>query len=243
MSENKGTSLAAKLAEVMAEVGYVQKDGKNEHQRYTYPSAKAVLMKVNAALSKRNISLESEVDLLRYEPGKTPKGTDMQRAVVKITLVYVDGDNPEVRAKAQGLGEGSDSGDKSVMKANTAALKYVVSNSFLISWGDDPEADETVDKMLAETSKPKSVSKTGPATSKKTSSQDTAPTTVKAPKESKSEDTPETILADIGKASLEELDNKLRERVLAFKHKEGAKADYDKMVAAFKARTDELKAA
>ena len=33
----------------------------------------------------------------------------------------------------EGLGSGSDTGDKAVMKANTAALKYCLANGFLIS--------------------------------------------------------------------------------------------------------------
>lgn len=145
--------LAKKLAEVMAEVGYVQKDATNDFHRYRYASAEAVLRKVNAALSSRGVAVSSQADLLRYEQVPGSKGGVSNFAVVKLTLGLTDG---EETIRIDGLGSGMDSGDKAVMKANTAALKYAVANAFLISWGDDPEADSKIDqeaKAAAETPK------------------------------------------------------------------------------------------
>ena len=48
------------------------------------------------------------------------------------------------------MGQGTDKGDKAVMKANTAALKYALAGIFLISWGDDPEADVETDKYVVD---------------------------------------------------------------------------------------------
>lgn len=45
-----------------------------------------------------------------------------------------------------GLGSGQDSGDKAVMKAQTAAIKYAYLLSMAISTGDDPEADIKTDQ-------------------------------------------------------------------------------------------------
>lgn len=44
------------------------------------------------------------------------------------------------------MGSGQDSGDKAVMKAQTAAIKYAYLLSFAISTGDDPEADQRTDE-------------------------------------------------------------------------------------------------
>jgi len=126
-------SLTAKLAEVMGEVGYVQKDARNDFHKYRYASAEAVLKKVNQALSTRGIAVSSSAVLERYEAG---------HAIVRLALTFHDGDES---LTVEGLGEGSDKGDKSTMKANTAALKYAMANAFLISWGDDPEADAQTD--------------------------------------------------------------------------------------------------
>ena len=130
--------LSAKLAEVMAEVGYVKKDATNDFHHYRYASAEAVLKKVNAALSARGIAVATQAELLQYE--QFGKGV---HAVVRLSLSFTDGDE---QLTVQGLGEGSDTGDKAVMKADTAALKYALANAFMISWGDDPEADASTDK-------------------------------------------------------------------------------------------------
>lgn len=127
-------SLHADLAEVMAEVGYVQKDGtfKAKTHSYKFASAEAVLKKVNAALSSRGIAVASSAELLAHNE-------DLSTVVVRLTLRFCRGD--EVH-ECQGLGQGKDFGDKAVMKANTAALKYLVANAFLISWGEDPELED-----------------------------------------------------------------------------------------------------
>ena len=138
--------LAKKLAEAMSEVGYVQKDATNDFHRYRYASAEAVLRKVNAALSSRGVAVATQAELLRYDRVPGSKGGENNVAVVKLALEFTDG---EERIHVEGLGSGMDSGDKAVMKANTAALKYAVANAFLISWGDDPEADAATDEEAA----------------------------------------------------------------------------------------------
>jgi hypothetical protein len=153
--EMKATTLAGKLAEVMAEVGYVQKDATNDFHHYKYASAEAVLRKVNVALSKRGIAVSSHVTMLHHEltaavvasAGTTSRvGDDGKRklfVVIKIEADFTDGVDS---VHAEGIGEASDAGDKALMKANTAALKYLLANAFMISWGDDPEADPSADE-------------------------------------------------------------------------------------------------
>jgi ElaB/YqjD/DUF883 family membrane-anchored ribosome-binding protein len=132
MTEKK--TLATELAAVMAEVGYVQKDARNDHFKYKYASADAVLTKVREACSKRGIAVvRTGAEVVSYEN---------QIAVVRLTQTYRFGGE---EATFTGLGSGKDSGDKAVMKANTAALKYLLSLAFNISWGDDPEADSKTD--------------------------------------------------------------------------------------------------
>ena len=138
--------LVKHLAEVMAAVGYLQKDGRNTAQGYKYASAEAVLKKVNAELSVRGVAINSVAELLHFDvtqytndQGKTRFRTD---AAVRISLTFTDGQD---LISVQGLGQSTDTGDKAVMKANTAAIKYCLTNAFLISWGDDPEADPAGD--------------------------------------------------------------------------------------------------
>jgi len=132
-------TLAANMAEVMEKVGYVQKDATNDFQKYTYASAQAVFDKVRKELSARGIAVGGDVELVASEI-VGPK--DKHLVVAKHTLTFTDGtDTLSVAA----LGEGIDAGDKASMKSNTAAVKYCLAKAFLISWGDDPEADAASD--------------------------------------------------------------------------------------------------
>jgi hypothetical protein len=153
--EMKATTLAGKLAEVMAEVGYVQKDATNDFHHYKYASAEAVLRKVNVALSKRGIAVSSHVTMLHHElttpataaaVGATRSPDDGKRKLFVVVHIAADFTDGIDSIHAEGLGEASDAGDKALMKANTAALKYLLANAFMISWGDDPEADPSADE-------------------------------------------------------------------------------------------------
>ena len=132
----------AKMVRIMDAVGYIQKDAeadkKGNFGGYKYASARKVLDRVREACIKEGISVESEADILEFHIITTTTGSK-SLAAVKTTLYFTDG---FFVAKAEGLGSGIDSGDKAVMKGDTAAMKYSCSGKFLISWGDDPEADD-----------------------------------------------------------------------------------------------------
>jgi len=145
MTERTRQQFISDLSEVMAEVGYVQKDATNTGQRYRYASAEHVLNKVRGALAERGMAVESHASLEHFEVFDTEKGK-RSIAVVKLSISVTDGTHT---ATMEGLGEGVDAGDKAVMKADTAALKYAVASGFLISWGDDPEADPNGEEIGA----------------------------------------------------------------------------------------------
>jgi len=131
-------TLVQHMSEIMAIVGYIQKDATNSYQNYTYASAQAVFDKVRKELSDRGIAVCGDVELVASEVVGVP-GKQKHIVVAKHTLEFTDGkDTISVSA----LGEGVDSGDKASMKADTAGVKYCLAKAFLISWGDDPEADE-----------------------------------------------------------------------------------------------------
>ena len=135
MTDAKEETLAQKMAAAAIECAYIQKDAVNAFHKYNYASAAAVLEKVNAAVHKRGIAVCPQVRLL------TDVGAPV--VVVQVTLHVRAGLETMV---IEGLGAGSDKGDKAVMKAQTAALKYAWMMAFSISTGDDPEADVETDK-------------------------------------------------------------------------------------------------
>jgi hypothetical protein len=140
------------LSEVGREVAYVHKGGKNQAQRYTYARAEDVLKKVNESLFSRGVSISSKAELVYFNVTpyeKNDKQVFRTDAAVHLSLSFSFGE--EVRT-VEAVGSATDLADKAVFKANTGALKYVLANAFLISWGDDPEADEAVDREVLDES-------------------------------------------------------------------------------------------
>ena len=135
-------TLVQHMAEVMVEVGYVQKDGKLEaFPFYTFASAEKVADKVRSALSTRGIAVCGECELVASEIIKTEKSV-RHLVMINHTLTFTNGtDTLSVSA----IGEGMDSGDKAAAKANTVGVKYCLAKAFLISWGDEPEAGPQTD--------------------------------------------------------------------------------------------------
>lgn len=132
--------IAAKLVKVMKECGYVQKNGVNEFHKYKYATCADVLEKVNAALTKHGIVSIATPELIQMQDVATAKGNTERLATVKLEILLVDTESGE-SVKLTGIGSGQDSGDKAVMKAQTAAIKYAYLLSLAISTGDDPEAE------------------------------------------------------------------------------------------------------
>ena len=133
-------ALAKKLIAVMKDCGYVMKKGENKYHGYTYATSADVLEKVNAAFVLYGIASAAVPELLRLDDITTAKGNVEKLATVRMDIQLTDMESGET-VQITGLGSGQDVGDKAVMKAQTAAIKYAYLLSFAISTGDDPEAD------------------------------------------------------------------------------------------------------
>ena len=136
--------IAEKLVKIMAECAYIQKLGTNDFHRYRYATAADVMEKVNAALVKYGVAAIATPELYDFRDVTNSKGTVEHLATVRTTLTLIDAESGE-SVSVVGLGSGQDVGDKAIMKAQTAALKYAYMLSLAISTGDDPEADSEVD--------------------------------------------------------------------------------------------------
>src|SRR5687767_2115162 len=112
-------TLEQKMVEIRKRCGYVQKDSPMEvggGRKVNYASAEAVLTKVREAANELGVATQSQVSLVHMSVDE-----GWTTAAVHMTLVFSDGNGKVV---FQGLGGGKDKGDKAVMKANTAAIKY-----------------------------------------------------------------------------------------------------------------------
>lgn len=137
--------LATKFIGVMKDCAHITKSGNNSFHGYKYATCSDVLLKVNSALTKNGIASIVSPELVSLVDVTTSKGNVEHLATVKADITLIDQDSGETFT-LRGLGSGQDAGDKAVMKAQTAAIKYAYLLSLAISTGDDPEADSHTDE-------------------------------------------------------------------------------------------------
>lgn len=143
------TTLYRKLAEVVAELGYVAKDGKNEFQGYKYTSAEALLAAVRDPLSTHKIALVPSLTAISEREYTTSKGKASVITTAHVRFTLVDGETGE-KHECDWAGQGDDPADKGLGKAYTNAVKTFLRQQFLIPQGDDPEADKGADERGAD---------------------------------------------------------------------------------------------
>lgn len=140
-------SIAGKLVRVMEECSVIRKNGTNDFHHYKYATSADVLEKVNASLVKHNIASIVLPEIVSSSDVFNNKGNTEHLVTVKVGITLVDGDSGE-SIELFGIGSGQDGGDKAVMKAQTAAIKYAYMLSLAISTNDDPEADSRTDESV-----------------------------------------------------------------------------------------------
>lgn len=131
-------SLIAKLALVMAGVGYLPKSGHNVNFNYDFVRESDVLDAIRTGLSAHRVMVIPFLEDTSTREMATRNGT-MTITLADYRFTFYDGDSDQtiiVRTR----GEGMDGQDKGSNKALTAALKYALLKTFLIPTGDDPDA-------------------------------------------------------------------------------------------------------
>ena len=137
--------IAKKLVLIMGECSHVAKDGFNDFHKYSYASASGVLETINAALVKHKVASVVTPAIISTFDVTNAKGNIEHQVTVGCNILLIDSESGE-SIDLYGIGTGQDAGDKAVMKAETAAIKYAYLLSMAISTGDDPEADSSVDE-------------------------------------------------------------------------------------------------
>jgi hypothetical protein len=133
------TTLADRVCLVMADVGAISKDKKNDFHKYDYVSAEALRAKVQKACAKHGLILQ-----LTYSHEQVGAHETILKAHCSAST-----DGQTWVLLGEGWGAGLDKTEKSPMKACTAAAKYALANAFCIALGEDPEADASVDRDAA----------------------------------------------------------------------------------------------
>ena len=159
--------LNKKIAVVMGQLQVVQEDAKH-HQGWKYASYGAVVQGVREALSEQGVGLYA--NLIHYEQQKQPKGI---KSIVEVEFTFADGETGTMRT-SRWAGEAADFGvaDKGLNKAYTAAEKYFLMRTFLVSTTDDVEPDATSQPKTTR----KASAKSSPSTTKRKTSTQPKPT-------------------------------------------------------------------
>lgn len=140
-SENK--SLLQKLHKIMSEVDFIEKDKTNKHFNYNYVSEYAIKTELHKRLVAHGI-------LFNLNVAEATREGEVTTAKFSYRFIEV-----ETGQELTGtfVGQGYDSTDKGIWKAVTGAIKYILTSTFLIPTGDDPEDDsKEVDRPSRATS-------------------------------------------------------------------------------------------
>jgi hypothetical protein len=132
------------LHDVMGKVGYVQKKGKNDFQKYRYAGEGNLLEVLRPAMVDAGLML-----LPSQKTVSAPDEHGITTVCVEYTLAHKDGDVWPEKLIAYGTGGDKNSkgiGDKGLYKAATGANKYLLFKLFQIETGDDPEKPSEHDK-------------------------------------------------------------------------------------------------
>lgn len=147
------------ISDVMAEIGFIGKDTKNQMQGFMYRGIDAVMNALNPALIKHKLFIVPEVLEQTREERQNAKGTTLIYSICKVKYTFFAEDGSSVSAIV--IGEGMDSGDKATNKAMSIAFKYACFQVFCIPTEEmvdpDSECHEVVPKKKEKSSVPCSV--------------------------------------------------------------------------------------
>lgn len=134
----KPTAIHSLIPEVMKQVGSIKKENTNQHQRYQFRSIDQFYASLQPVFADLGIFIYPQTEETIREERQARSGI-MIWTVLKIryTIMGPEGDKIEPIV----VGEAFDSGDKGCNKAMSAALKYLLTQVFLIPTEDLPDAD------------------------------------------------------------------------------------------------------
>lgn len=139
--DEKKKNIYETITAVMAEIGAVGKDSRNEQQRFMYRGIDAVMNAINPALIKHKLFVVPEIMEQKREERHTANGGNLIYSICTVKYTFYAEDGSSVSATV--IGEGMDSGDKATNKAMSIAFKYACFQVFCIPTEEmkDPDAE------------------------------------------------------------------------------------------------------
>ena len=148
------------IASCIADIGAVGKNSKNAQQGWMFRGIDAVYNAINPALSKNKVFIVPEILEMQREERTSSKGGALIYSIIRVKFTFYAEDGSNISCVV--MGEGMDSGDKSINKAMSVAYKYACFQVFCIPTEEMKEADpdnethevEAKNKPHTETKKP-----------------------------------------------------------------------------------------
>jgi len=138
VENNHAGSLFEKLASIMGKLNRIPKNGHNDVFHYDFILEADLCDTIRPLLAEHGIGLiYSVVNYEFLESHQTSRGATQYHVVVTVEITI--GDKTGATLKGFAVGEALDSQDKGINKAQTAAVKYWLYKTFLVSAGDDTE--------------------------------------------------------------------------------------------------------
>lgn len=137
-------TLYGKMAQVMKLVSRVPKNGTNKFHGYKYAMADDVADCIRDAMGESNLALFAEMgepnqEVFEYEDSNGKKKQTI-RTTIRFIFTFACGDTGATMSKSW-VGQVDDNSDKAISKCATAAEKYFLMKTFIVSAGDEPDAD------------------------------------------------------------------------------------------------------
>jgi ERF superfamily. len=142
------------IINVMGDIGHIGKDQHNRQQNYAYRGIEDVMNALQPLLIKHKLAIIPSVQEIRREERSSKSGGVIMHSIATVQYTFMAEDGSTIVVTV--VGEGMDSGDKSVNKALSSAYKYACFQAFCIP------TEELVDSET-ETHEPDVRSAKGPA--------------------------------------------------------------------------------
>ena len=128
------------ITAILNEKAAVKKDSENKMQNYKFRGIDAVMNVFNPLLAKHKVFVVPTVLDMAREERQNTKGNTMLYTILTVQYTFYAEDGTSVTAIT--IGEGMDTGDKSVNKAMSAAYKYALFQVFCIPTEDMVDSEE-----------------------------------------------------------------------------------------------------
>ena len=129
-------ALLTKMGSIMKMVERIEKDRTNTHSRYKYASEKVIKEVLHQAFVKYGVIMKIDVT----NPRLLEHAGKAICTVIDVNYTFYDEESGEsLSGTFVGSGNGRD--DKGIYAAVTGAIKYILTSTFLIPTGDDPESN------------------------------------------------------------------------------------------------------